>query len=286
MRGVLLIRTVAMDAWARIRRDDVFGRAAQLAYYLLLSSGPLLLFLTSLLGMIAEGEEVRRDLLEWFASVMPPSAFALVRASLDEITRGSSGGTLSLGIVVTLWAASAAMVDLIQGLNKAYDVEEVRAWWQRRLVAMSLTVVLALLTITALVLVLYGNQLGRLAAGAVGMGGAFALAWSFARWGVVAGFVLLAFILVYRFAPNVQTRRWECAIPGAAVAFALWLAGSLGLRLYLAHFNSYNRLYGSVGAVIILMLWLYLFCVALLVGGEVNSAIARIGRRRERAEPA
>ncbi len=281
VRVALLIRTIAPDAWARIRRNDVFGRAAQLAYYLLLSGGPLLLFLTALLGMVAAGEEIRRDLLAWFASVMPPSAFALVSAALDEITSGSSGRKLSLGIVVTLWAASAAMVDLIQGLNKAYEVQEARVWWRRRLVAMALTVVLALLTITALALVLYGNQLGRWVAGAVGMGSAFAVAWSLAQWGVVVSFVLLAFILVYRFAPNVRARRWECAIPGAAVAFALWLAGSLGFRIYLAHFDSYNRLYGSLGAVIILMLWLYLFGLALLIGGEVNSAVGGV-RQRDR----
>lgn len=276
-----LVRKLAPEAWGRIRSNDVFGRSAQLAYYLLLSGGPLLLFLTALLGTVAAGDEIRRDLLRWAARVMPPSAFDLLRAVLDEITGGASGRKISLGIAVTLWAASTAMVDLIQGLNKAYDVAEARVWWRRRLVAIALTIALAVLTVTALGLVLYGRQLGLLLADHIGVGGLFPFFWGFVRWGVVTGFVLAAFVLVYRFAPNVRARRWDCAVPGAAVAFVLWLAGSMGLRIYLAHFGSYNALYGSLGAVIILMLWLYLFGAALLAGGEVNSAIARLSAGEE-----
>jgi membrane protein len=279
VRTVSVVRTIAPQAWAQMQKHDVFGRAAQLAYYFLLSGGPLLLFLTALLGMVAAGEEIRRDMMGWFAQVMPPSAFELVGAMLDEIASGSSGGKLSVGIVVTLWTASTGMVDLILGLNKAYDVTEARSWLRRRLVAMALTVMLAALTVTALALVLYGHQLGTMFARSVGLGAAFAFLWGFTRWGIVTGFVLLAFILVYRYAPNVRTRRWECAIPGAVVAFMLWLASSIGLRIYLSHFNEYNKTYGSLGAVIILMLWLYLFGAALLIGGEVNSAIERTSTR-------
>jgi membrane protein len=285
VRSLQTARTVALEAWAHMQENDVFGRAAQLSYYFLLSAGPLLIFLTALLGLIAAGEEIRRDMLAWFAQMMPPSAFEVVTAMLDEIAGGASGRKLSLGILVTLWTASIGMVDLILGLNKAYDVKELRSWWRRRLVAMAFTVMLAALTITALALVLYGHQLGRMFSDSVGLGAAFTFLWGLTRWGIVTSFVLLAFILVYRFAPNVRERKWECAIPGALVAFALWLASSIGLRIYLSHFNEYNKLYGSLGAVIILMLWLYLFGVALLIGGEINSAVERTSAKAKASHP-
>ena len=272
-------KAAVREAWRRADIDDVFGRAAQMAYFFLLSAFPLLILVGPLLGLVGAGGEVEQQVLRYLQTIMPASALQLMRSTLVEIRSGDGGGRLSLGVLVTLWAASAGMTDVIEGLNKAYQVKEARPWWKRRLLGIALTVVVGLLTIAALAILFYGSRFGRAWAGYLGLGPAFAGVWSVLQWPAMALFVLAGFALVYRFAPNVHEQKLHWILPGSAVAFALWLAGSLGLRLYLGRFNSYSMLYGSLGAVVILMLWLYLFGAAILIGGEVNSAIEHTAAR-------
>jgi membrane protein len=134
---------------------------------------------------------------------------------------------------------------------------------------------LGVLIISALVLVLYGGQVAEALSGALRLGGAFSAAWGVIRWPVVLAFVFLAFGLIYYFAPNLHEQKFRWVLPGMVVGVILWLAASLGFRLYLRYFNTYNAVYGSLGAVIILMLWFYLTGAAILVGGEVNTEIER-----------
>jgi membrane protein len=262
-----------------ISKDNVFGRAGELGFFFLFSVFPLLLALTNLLGMISEGGHIRQDLLQYFQTIMPWSAYQLVASTLSEVTSASGGGKLSLGIVITLASASSGMVAVIEALNTAYEVREVRPWWRRRVVALVLTVTLALFTILALAILLYGSQFGRYLAKGVGLGPHFEVAWTVLRWPLMAVFVLAALSLVYRFAPNVRDQKWHWVLPGAVAAFLLWFAASVGLRLYLRYFDRYSATYGSLGAVIILMLWLYLFSAAILIGGEVNSIIEQAAAR-------
>jgi membrane protein len=210
---------------------------------------------------------------------MPPSAFGLVGTTLDEITRESGGGKLSFGILLTLVTASTAMVSIIEALNTAYSVKEVRPWWQRRLVALVLTLVLAVFTLSALAFLLYGGQIGHLLASHVGFEHLFLSVWTLARWPLVVVFVLLAFALIYRFAPNLEEQKWRWVLPGTIAAFLLWMVASFGLQLYLRFFDTYSRVYGSLGALMILMLWLYLFGAAILIGGEVNSVLESAAAR-------
>jgi membrane protein len=258
----------------RINEDEVFGRAAQLSYYFLLALFPLLLVLINLLGYMAqEGSDLRNKLLTYLAAVMPSSAVALVRTTLDEISASRGGGKVSLGILAALWAASNGMGAVSQTLNSAYNVVETRAWWKVRLISVLLTLALAVLIVAALAIVLNGGSIGDALAGGYGLSIVFTTVWSILQWPIALVFVLATFNLIYNFAPDIgwDQRRWFPA--GAFVAVGLWLLISFGFRLYLHFFDSYSVTYGSLGAVIILMLWFYLTGVAILIGGEVNCEV-------------
>ncbi len=265
--------------WGEINQDDIFGRAAQLAYYFLLALFPLLLFLITLLGYFAEADsELRNELLSYLARVVPYSAVELIHTTLDEISAAKGGGKLSFGLLAALWAASNGMGAISQTLNVAYEVDERRPWWKVRVVSIGLTILLAVLIITALVLVLQGGRIAELIAGTVGLSGVFTTTWKILQWPIVFAFLLTAFSSIYYFAPDRRDRRWVWITPGAVVAVLLWLIASLGFRTYLHFFNSYSATYGSLGALIILMLWFYLTGAAILVGGELNSELERAAK--------
>lgn len=255
----------------QIQDDEIFGRAAQLSYYFLLALFPLLLVLINLLGFMAQrGTEFRTRLLSYFAAVMPSSAVALIQTTLDEISAASGGGKVSLGLLATLWAASNGMGAISQTLNTAYKIRESRPWWMVRFISVFLTVALSVIIISALAIILYGGVIGEAVATRYGFGDLFSAAWLILQWPIALIFVLATFNLIYNFGPNLkaQQRRWIS--PGAFVAVALWLIISFGFRIYLRYFDAYSVTYGSLGAVIVLMLWFYLTGVAILIGGEVN----------------
>jgi membrane protein len=281
----LLSKEFLARVWARAIEDEVFDRSAQLSYYFLLSLFPLLFFLITLFGYFAgAGSHLQHKLITYLGSVIPGSALHLVTATIEEVIAARGSGKLSFGLLAALWAASSGINALGQALNAAYDVRESRPWWKVRLISVGLTVALAILIISALLIVLYGGRLGHFVAVFIHEGYAFSIAWRILQWPIALAFVFLAFGLIYQFAPNLPAkrrggrlpasdfrRRWLS--PGVLVAVLLWLLVSLGYRLYLHFFNSYSATYGSLGALIILMLWFYLTGAAILLGGEVNSEL-------------
>jgi membrane protein len=271
-----LARRVLREADA----DDVLGQAAKLSYYLVLAIFPLLIFLVDLFGVIAPGSGMLNDLLAYWRHVLPRSAYDLVVSTLKEITASAGGGKLSLSLIGTIWTASAGMSAIMGGLNKAYEVTEGRQWWKAQLVAVGLTIAFAFFVVIALAIVLYGNRIGEFGANLVGLGPEFEGVWAIAQWPIGLALVLAGFVLLYRFAPDLHGLRWSQVTPGAVVALVLWLIVSIGFRIYLHYFNHYGATYGSLGAVIILMLWFYLTGAAILTGGEVNAQIENAAARR------
>ncbi len=272
--GGLSWTALAKRVWAEIEEDEVFGRAAQLAYYFLLALFPLLLFLISVIGFVMGSERgLRQSLFSYLGNVLPTSALDLVTTTMFEVSNASGGGKIAFGILAALWAASNGMGAVTQALNIAYDVKESRPWWRQRLTAVSLTVALSVLIISALMLILYGGRIADYLADVFGYGDSFIMAWKVLQWPIVLAFVLLAFAQIYYFAPDVKKQKWIWVTPGAVMGVILWLAVSFGFRLYLHFFDSYSKTYGALGAVIILMLWLYLTGAAILIGGEINSEI-------------
>ena len=272
--GGLGWKALGKRVWAEIEKDEVFGRAAQLAYYFLLALFPLLLFLTSVIGLVMGTDTgLRESLFNYLGKVLPSSASQLVSTTVFEVTSASGGGKIVFGILAALWAASNGMGAITQSLNIAYDVEETRPWWKQRLTAVALTVALAVLILSALLLVLYGGRIADYVAGNYGLGEMFTIGWKILQWPIVLAFVLTAFALIYYFAPDVRDQKWIWVTPGAVLGVGLWLLVSFSFRLYLHFFDSYSKTYGALGAVIVLMLWLYLTGAAILIGGEVNSEI-------------
>ncbi len=275
---------LAVRSWKSINEDDVFGRAAGLSYYFMLALFPLLLFLLSLFGLLAgPGSELRANLLQMLGRAIPASASQLIYKTVDEVTRNSGGGKLTFGLLAALWAASNGISAIMESLNIAYHVKETRSWIRKHLVSVGLTVALSVLVTTALALVLYGGKIADFVVGHFGLGHPFKIAWLILQWPIVVAFMLVGYALIYYFAPNLDEPAWAWVTPGALVGFSLWVVASVAFRVYLHFFNSYSATYGSLGAVIILMLWLYLTGAAILVGGEVNSEIkhAEVKKARE-----
>lgn len=272
---------LAKRVWNEFDHDDIFGKAAELSYYFLLALFPALLFVVSLLGFMAgPGTELRANLFQTLRSILPSESSTLVAKTISEVSSGAGGGKLTFGIVTALWAASGGLSALISTLNVAYEVKETRGWIKTRLIALGLTIELSILIIVALTLVLFGGKLGAWMAGQTGWQG-FGAVWSVAQWPLVLGAMLLAFASLYYFAPNLKKPEWYWVSPGAVVGLLVWLAVSFGFRIYLQFFNTYSKTYGSLGAVIILMLWFYLTGLAVLVGGEVNSEIGHVVEQAE-----
>ncbi|HTW67028.1 MAG TPA: YihY/virulence factor BrkB family protein [Bryobacteraceae bacterium] len=268
--------------WPRLLRrvgreflgDNLTAKAAELSYYFLLAIFPFLFILTTILGYMAgPGSVVLTALEHYFRRVVPPGSYGLVIETLHQIRSSAGAGKLSFGIIGTLWAASMGMSSIIDGLNRAYQVKEERPWWKVQCVAVLLTFVLGTFLVIALLLVLYGERLFGFMANRMGVQRMYALAWSIGQWFLVVVMVWIALAFIYRFAPDLHRNRWVHVTPGAAVSTGLWIVASLGLRFYLRYFNTYQATYGSLGAVIILLLWFYLSGIAILVGGEVNSVI-------------
>ena len=225
--------------------------------------------------MAKQGTEFRVKLIRYLAAVMPASAVALVQTTLDEISKASGSGKVSLGLLGALWAASNGMGAISQTLNTAYNVRESRPWWAVRLISVALTIALSILIIAALAIILYGGTIGEALGNRFGLGAFFSTAWTILQWPIALFFVLATFNLIYNFAPDLKSHQRRWITPGAFVAVALWLVISFGFRVYLRYFDSYSVTYGSLGAVIVLMLWFYLTGVVILIGGEVNYEASR-----------
>ena len=272
--GGLTWRELGKRLWVEILESDLFTRAAALSFYFLLALFPLLLFLTALLGYFADsGTELRENLHGYLGEVVPRSASELIYTTVSQINKDAGGGKLSFGLIVSLLFASSGMGAVSETLNAAYGVRESRPWWKVRLIAIGLTVALAVLILSALILMFYGGEIGETVSNYFGLSKAFTFAWGVLQWPIVLAFMLLALALIYHFAPDLYHQKWHWVTPGSAVGISIWILVSLCFRIYLRYLNTYSVIYGSLGAVIILLLWFYLTGAAILAGGKDNAEI-------------
>ena len=266
--GGLSIVQLGKRVWTDIDDSNALDRSAALSYYAIFALFPTLLFLTALLALLPFPHLLDR-LMAHVSDVLPGDAGLLIEKTLHQAHRGAHVGLLSVGAVTALWAASSGMRSIMAALNV-----ESHSWWRARLLAIGLTIVFSLLTIIALALLVFGQNLGEAIANRTGWGTAFRITWWLARWPLAMFLGLAAISLVYRLAPATN-QRWAWVTPGSAFAVGAWAIMSVALRFYVGHFGDYNATYGSIAGVILLMLWLYLSGVVLLVGAAINSQIAR-----------
>jgi membrane protein len=269
--GGLGVKELARRVVHEIQGDECFGRAAQLAYYFLFALFPFFLFLATLLGYLPIPNLLDR-IMEVLAPLLPGEALRLVQDNLHQLVTDQRGGLLSFGILAALWTSSSALTAITDSLNRAYDVEEGRPFWKVRLIAIGLTVGLSAFIVVALVLLTFGPQLGRWVADLMGLGRVFEVTWNITRWPVIVGSLVVAIGVLYYFAPDVE-QEWKWVTPGSACAVLGWLLASLGFAFYVNNFGSYNATYGSVGAVIVLLTWMYVTGLIILIGGEINAEI-------------
>jgi membrane protein len=197
---------------------------------------------------------------------------SIVQDQLLKITNDKSSGLLTLGMLGTIWSCSSGMTAIVDTLNQAYDIQESRPWWKVRLMAVGLTVALAIFIVASLTLVLVGPTLAEKAAVWAHMGPAFAWTWKIVQWPLVFALVTLGIALIYYFAPDAE-QDWVYITPGSVLATVLWLIISLVFKYYVANFTSYTATYGFIGGAIVLMLWFYVSALAVLVGAELNAEI-------------
>ena len=255
--------------------DQILDRAAALAYYFAFALFPALLFLAALLGLLPV-PDLMSELMGYTHRVLPPDAASLIAKTLAEIVAGASGGLLSLGAAVALWSASSGMASIMGALNAVSRIVDPRSWIRQRLIAIWLTVAFSLFVLTGLLLLFFGERIGEAVATRLGVGPLFSLGWNIVQWPVAIFLVFTGLALVHYLAPA-RSRGWHWFTPGVVFTVAAWLTMSFGLRVYVTYFGNYNATYGSIGGVILLMLWIYLSGIALLLGAEIDAQIERAG---------
>jgi membrane protein len=250
-------------------RTRAFTAAAGLAYYFLLSLVPLIIVFASLLRFLPVNN-IAFQLLGLIAALVPPQSMNLVLSAVAGILEPGHGKVLSFGIIGYLWAATGGFSALIEALNIAYDVKDSRSWWRDRIQAFLMTFTVGGLGLLALLAILAGPHFGHLLILMFSLPQSFGMLWPVLRWTIIVVTFIAGIELLYYLGPYARHSYWS-TLPGALLAVGMWFAGSFGLSFYLSNMSNYNKTYGSLGAVIALMLWLYISGLAVLIGAELNA---------------
>jgi len=252
------VKEFAMDLILQLQNDRVMDQAAKLAFYFLLSIFPMLIFLISLLGLfLQKGTNLQTIIYTQLVTIAPESAIVLIKKTLSEIQTRSNSLNLSLALLFTWWSATQAMQGIIEGLNIAYRVQSIGTWWQKYIRASLLTLMAILQSAVTIIVFFRSGNLLKLLSAYVG--------------------VLIIFQFIYRYGSQLRDNRHRWHFVGTAVGVIVWLTVSFALKIYLNHFDRFTVIYGSIGAVIILMFWFYLTGASILLGGVVNAVLKRKG---------
>ena len=255
--------------------DHLAAFAGNLTYKVFFPLFPFFVFLLTLLG-IFRAPNLLDYLLGQTEAVLPQGVATFVQDQLLTIAEGQAEGALTVGAIVSvllaLWGVSGAFRSIMEAMNVMYEIEEGRPFWKQYLIAILLSLAIAVLLLTALGLVVFGTQLGGAVADAVGLGAVFEWVWAIVQWPVLLFFVVFAIALVYYYAPDLEQRfRWIS--PGSIVAVVMWLAFSLAFSLYVNNFGSYNETYGTLAGIILLLLYIYYSSFIMLVGAQLNQVV-------------
>jgi len=267
------IKGFVQDMMYRIRTVDMVGMAAQLAFFFLLSFFPLVIFLVTLLPYLNLKQE---QIFEFLKGITPPDVYILVEDILREVLSNYNGGLLSIGILGTIWSASRGVNALTRTLNRAYDVES-KSGVKNRLWSLLFTIALVGAVIIALIFPVFGQQIGNLLFSYIGLEGtSVETFWTFILWSTPLLLIFSVLWIMYWVIPNISHRlKYIKVTPGAVIATLGWLILTYGFSFYIQNFGNFGMTYGSIGGVIILMLWLYFLGMVIIFGGLVNASIAK-----------
>ncbi|MGN7388695.1 YihY/virulence factor BrkB family protein [Sporosarcina sp. SAFN-015] len=253
----------------RIKMVDITGLGSQLAFFFLLSLFPLLIFLITLLPFLSIDES---QVYLFIRDYAPDSVYTLIHDTVEEILKNRNGGLLSIGALATIWSASKGMNALTKALNRSYHVEESRSFLVARGMSVVFTVALIAVLIIALLLPVFGQQIGMLAFSYFGMEEGFLKLWGSMRWIIPPILIFIVFTALYWVVPNLKVRL-KSAMPGALFATTGWILTSLAFSFYVGNFANYSKTYGSIGGIIVLMMWLYFSAIILMLGGQLNAVM-------------
>lgn len=255
-----------LDLYRRIIRHDSLGYSAQLAYFFLLSLFPLLITMFSLLSYLPLKTE---DIMYFISDFAPGETITFIDSTLDTLLEKHNGGILSFGIIATLWAASNGMNAIIRAMNLAYEIDDDRPFFIVRGLSVLLTIVMIAVFIIALLLPVFGKHIGIYISSKFGYTDQFIDTWNTIRFSLSSVILFIVFSAVYFLTPN---RKMKCAtvVPGAVFSTIGWILASLGFSFYVNNFGNYTFMYGSLGVIIVLMIWFYITGAVLIIGGEIN----------------
>ena len=255
--------------FGNISSNDVTGLAAQIAYYFLLSLFPLLIFIVTLLPYLPVEQG---DILGLVRDFAPGETMSMIEETLQDVMSNRNSGLLSVSIIATIWSASNGMNAIVKSLNRAYDVEETRSFIATRLMSILLTFAMILVFVIALLLPVFGKQIGLFLFSQFGFSDQFLSIWNGIRWAISPIILFIIFVGLYYFAPS---KRIKClsAFPGAIFATLGWVLVSLAFSYYVGSFGNYSATYGSIGGIIVLMIWFYLTGIIIMIGGEINALV-------------
>jgi len=258
----------------RIKTVDVSGLGAELSYFFLLSMFPMLIFLFTLLPYLNLDQS---EIIMFIRDYAPSDVGNLIEENISQVLNNRHGGLLSVGVLATLWSASKGMNALTKALNRSYFKEDSRSFIIQRGMSIVFTLMLVLVVAVALVLPVFGQQIGSVVFSYFGLEEGFAKLWASLRFVLPPVLIAIVFTLTYWLVPDVKMP-FKTALPGALFATVGWIITTLGFSFYVSNFSSYSATYGSIGTIIVLMLWLYLSAIILMIGGQINAVT------KERAE--
>lgn len=253
----------------RYKEDEVGSMSAELAYFFLLSLFPFLIFLVTLIGYLPISQI---DVLAFVRQYAPLGTVDLIEENLNFIVNSNKGGLLSIGIIGTLWSSSNGINAVVRSFNKAYDVKETRNFFITRGISILLTFGMIFVIIVALLLPVFGKQIGIFMFSSFGLSDEFLDVWNGIRWIVSAAILFIVFTFLYWVAPN-RPLKFKEIISGSFFATFGWMFVSLAFSYYVNSFGHYTTTYGSLGAIIVLMIWFYLSAMIIIIGGEINAIL-------------
>lgn len=252
--------------------DDLTGLAAQVAYSFFFSIFPFLLIIGATAGLLVNGKQAADWILARIGDAVPAGASSIVSGVFRDLVFSDQGGILSVGVVLSLWSGSSVFRTLMSALNRAYNVPETRPFWKRALIAMAAIVGTGMVLLVASTITLAGPELASWIGGLLHLERIVVLLWQWLQFPLALALLVLTLFLIYRFIPNVRQKPRQILV-GATVAAVLWIAITLLFRLYVTNFGSYNKTYGAIGAVMVLLTWMYLTMLVILAGGELNAEL-------------
>lgn len=264
------IKTIVLQLIKKFDKDDVFALASQLAYSLILSFFPFLIFLMTVIGYLHLDSE---QVLITLKAFVPGSAFELIAKTVLDVVSNKDGNLLSFSLIFTVWSASTGFSAAIKGLNKAYNEKETRGFIRVGIISVLCTLGISFIIITTLFLLVFGNVIGEVLIKKLYFNTLIVYLWNVLRYVLIIIVMIFTFAALYHYTPC-KRMTWKEVIPGAMFTTVGWIMVSIGFSYYVNNFANYSRLYGSIGAVIVLMTWLFLTSLIMLMGGELNAVLS------------